>query len=107
MCSDNLYELHKKKCHLKNDPELNTVQACIPKKGSLPSIIFKHLHANYSAFSAEQWNPFNTVVRFVENIDLLSLELKTLITKSSLPNPKVTVNLSLGNTAADHWQAGS
>jgi len=50
---------------------------------------------------------FNTVVRFVENIDLLSLELKTLITKSSLPNPKVTVNLSLGNTAADHWQASS
>lgn len=80
MCSDNSYELHKKKSHLKNDPELNTVQACIPKKGSLPSIIFKHLHANYSAFYAEQWNPFNAVVRFVENIDLLSLELKSLIT---------------------------
>jgi len=96
----------RKQWHSENGPELSTVQACIPEKGSLPSITFRHLCAKCSAFSVEQWSPFHTVVLGLLKALIYCLQLKPLITKSDKGTPEVTVNLSSGN-AADHGPASS
>ena len=83
----------RKQWHSENGPELSTVQACIPEKGSLPSITFRHLCAKCSAFSVEQWSPFHTVVLGLLKALIYCLQLKPLITKSDKGTPEVTVNL--------------
>lgn len=78
----------RKQWDFENGPELNTVQACIPKEGSLPSITFRHLCAKCSGVLCRTMESFlYCSLRIVGTIDLLSSALKPLITRSDL-NPR-------------------